>query len=70
MLRTFAFTTLTLGLSVASQAASSVKIYGTVDSGLYYQSTSAASFNPSAADKGIVYGLKDGGVNSSIWGVS
>ena len=70
MLRTFAFTTLTLGLSVASHAASSVRIYGTVDSGLYYQSTSAASFNPSAADKGIVYGLKDGGVNSSIWGVS
>jgi predicted porin len=52
-----------------AHAQSSVTLYGVTDSGLLYQSTSAASFNPKAPNLGAVYRYKDGGIYSSIWGM-
>lgn len=52
-----------------AHAQSSVTLYGAIDSGLLYQSTSAASFNPKAPNLGAVYRYKDGGVYSSFWGI-
>ncbi|MHB9841831.1 porin [Paraburkholderia terrae] len=53
----------------AAYAQSSVTLYGVVDAGLLYQSTSAASFSPAAKNLGKVYRYKDGGIYSSIWGM-
>lgn len=53
----------------AARAQSSVTLYGALDTGLLYQSTSAASFSPKALNTGKVYAFKDGGVYSSIWGL-
>jgi predicted porin len=53
----------------SAYAQSSVTLYGVVDSGLLYQSTSAASFSPTAKNLGDVYRYKDGGVYSSLWGM-
>ncbi|MFM0121661.1 porin [Paraburkholderia sp. RL18-101-BIB-B] len=53
----------------AAHAQSSVTLYGALDSGLLYQSTSAASFSPKAPNTGRVYAFKDGGIYSSIWGL-
>jgi predicted porin len=50
-------------------AQSSVTLYGVVDAGLLYQSTSAASFSPTAKNLGKVYRYKDGGIYSSLWGM-
>ncbi|CAE6817929.1 Outer membrane porin protein 32 [Paraburkholderia nemoris] len=50
-------------------AQSSVTLFGAIDSGLLYQSTSAASFNPKAPNLGKVYAFKDGGIYSSFWGL-
>lgn len=50
-------------------AQSSVTLYGTIDSGLIYQSTSAASFSPKAPNLGRVFAMKDGGLNPSSWGM-
>jgi predicted porin len=55
------------GSSAYSQ--SSVTLYGVVDAGLLYQSTSAASFSPAAKNLGNVYRFKDGGIYSSLWGM-
>lgn len=55
--------------AMAAHAQSSVTLYGAVDTGLMYQSTSAASFAPTAANLGKVYRLKDGGIYSSEWGL-
>jgi predicted porin len=55
--------------SAAAHAQSSVTLYGVVDSGLLYQSTSAATFQPRAPNLGHVYELKDGGIYSSFWGL-
>jgi predicted porin len=52
-----------------AHAQSSVTLYGALDSGLLYQSTSAASFSPKAPNTGKIYAFKDGGVYSSIWGL-
>ncbi len=60
------------GLAVmagAAHAQSSVILYGAIDTGLFYQSTSAATFAPSAKNAGHVYGLKDAGIYSSFWGM-
>jgi predicted porin len=38
----------------AAHAQSSVTLYGVIDSGLLYQTTSAASFSPKAANTGHV----------------
>jgi predicted porin len=53
----------------SAYAQSSVTLYGVVDTGLLYQSTSAASFSPTAKNLGDVYRYKDGGVYSSLWGM-
>jgi predicted porin len=55
--------------ATAAHAQSSVTLYGVLDSGLLYQSTSAASFQPHAANLGHVYQLKDGGIYASYWGL-
>jgi predicted porin len=56
-------------VSGAAHAQSSVTLYGVLDSGFLYQSTSAATFSPRAPDLGHVYQLKDGGIYSSYWGM-
>ncbi|WP_233887553.1 porin [Paraburkholderia flagellata] len=53
----------------AAHAQSSVTLYGVVDSGVLYQSTSAANFSGTAKNLGSVWQLKDGGIYSSIWGL-
>ncbi|KVG31097.1 porin [Burkholderia diffusa] len=53
----------------AAHAQSSVMLYGAIDSGLVYQSTSAASFAPTARNNGHVFGLKDAGIYASQWGI-
>lgn len=58
-----------LMFAAAAHAQSSVTLYGVVDSGLLYQSTSAATFQPTARNQGHVYQLKDGGIYSSFWGL-
>jgi predicted porin len=58
-----------VGVEGAAHAQSSVTLYGALDTGLLYQSTSAASFSPKALNTGKVYAFKDGGVYSSIWGL-
>ncbi|CAN0620679.1 Porin_4 domain-containing protein [Burkholderia multivorans] len=52
-----------------AHAQSSVTLYGVIDSGMLYQSTSAASFSPTAANTGKVFRMKDGGIYSSFWGI-
>ena len=54
----------------AAQAQSSVTLYGVVDSGLMYQSTSAASFSPASKNLGKLYRFKDAGIYSSNWGMT
>ncbi|SAL80405.1 porin [Caballeronia choica] len=56
-------------LGSTAYAESSVLLYGAVDSGLLYQSTSAASFNPKSKNLGAVYAFKDAGIYSSLWGM-
>ncbi|MGU7773937.1 porin [Burkholderia sp. MR1-5-21] len=52
----------------AAHAQSSVTLYGVIDTGFLYQSANAANFQ-SKVNLGHVYGLKDGGIYSSIWGL-
>ncbi|CAE6871428.1 Outer membrane porin protein 32 [Paraburkholderia aspalathi] len=52
-----------------AHAQSSVTLYGAIDSGLMYQSTSAASFAPTAKNGGHVFAFKDAGIYSSFWGL-
>lgn len=53
----------------AAHAQSSVTLYGVLDAGMLYQSTSAASFAPNAKNTGKVYRYKDGGIYASLWGI-
>jgi predicted porin len=46
----------------SAYAQSSVTLYGAVDGGLLYQSTSVASFSPTAKNLGSVYRYRDGGI--------
>jgi predicted porin len=55
--------------ATAAHAQSTVTLYGVLDNGLLYQSTSAASFQPTAHNLGHVYQLKDGGIYASYWGL-
>jgi predicted porin len=55
--------------ATAAHAQSTVTLYGVLDNGLLYQSTSAASFQPTAHNLGHVYKLKDGGIYASYWGL-
>lgn len=50
-------------------AQSSVTLYGTIDSGMMYQNTSAASFSSAAPNTGAVVRYKDGGIYASFWGM-
>ncbi|CAB3803631.1 Outer membrane porin protein 32 [Paraburkholderia caffeinitolerans] len=62
-----------LACADVAQAQSSVTLYGAVDSSLLWQSTSAATFAPNPAvnpDKGSVFRYKDGGMYSSIIGMT
>ncbi|MFT0172213.1 porin [Paraburkholderia mimosarum] len=52
-----------------AHAQSSVTLYGVLDGGLLYQSTSAASFAPTAKNLGHTWQLKDGGIYASLWGL-
>ncbi|BCF99866.1 hypothetical protein PPGU19_044350 [Paraburkholderia sp. PGU19] len=54
--------------ATAAHAQSSVTLYGVIDTGMLYQSTSAATFLPHAPNLGHVYQLKDGGIYASFWG--
>jgi Outer membrane protein (porin) len=64
-----------LACAGAAHAQSSVTLYGTVDSGLLWQNTSAsgaAPFLPNSKlnpNTGSVFRLKDGGIYSSIFGL-
>jgi predicted porin len=55
--------------ATAAHAQSSVTLYGVLDTGLLYQTTSAATFQPRAPNLGHVYQLKDGGIYASFWGL-
>lgn len=52
----------------AVQAQSSVTLYGVADTGLLYQSASAANFQ-SKNDLGHVFEAKDSGISQSVWGM-
>ena len=54
----------------AAHAQSSVTLYGVLDAGLMYQSTSAASFNPASKNLGKLYRFKDAGIYSSNFGMT
>ncbi|WP_028203956.1 porin [Paraburkholderia nodosa] len=51
-------------------AQSSVTLYGTIDGGLMYQTSSAASFSPKAKNTGSIARYKDGGIYGSFWGMT
>ncbi|CAE6753727.1 Outer membrane porin protein 32 [Paraburkholderia domus] len=57
-------------LGSTAQAQSSVTLYGVLDSGLMYQSTSAASFSPTAKNLGKIYRAKDAGIYASNFGIT
>lgn len=50
-------------------AQSSVALYGVIDSGVLYQSTSGPALVGLKATPGHVVGLKDGGIYASGWGI-
>lgn len=56
-------------IAPAAHSQSSVTLFGAMDTGLMYQSTSAASFSPKAPDRGHVFALKDAGLYPSFWGL-
>ncbi|WP_213309193.1 porin [Paraburkholderia sacchari] len=56
-------------LAGAAHAQSSVTLYGAIDAGLLYQSTTADSFAPHAPNTGHVFSFKDAGLYSSFWGL-
>ncbi|RZF24446.1 porin [Paraburkholderia sp. UYCP14C] len=53
----------------AVHAQSSLTLYGAIDNGLLYQSTSASSFSPKAPDNGSIWQNKDAGLYASFWGM-
>ncbi|PYE14128.1 putative porin [Paraburkholderia silvatlantica] len=53
----------------AVHAQSSVTLYGVIDAGMLYQSTSAATLSPMATNLGKVFRYKDGGIYASYWGL-
>ncbi|AXL51188.1 porin [Paraburkholderia caffeinilytica] len=56
-------------LTSGAHAESSVMLYGVIDSGFLYQTTSASSFAAKAPNTGSIVQLKDGGIYQSIWGL-
>ncbi|MBK5123916.1 porin [Burkholderia sp. R-69980] len=57
-----------IACATAAQAQSSVTLYGTIDTGLLYQSANAPNFQ-SKVNLGHVYELKDAGIFTSFWGI-
>jgi predicted porin len=58
--------------AIAAHAQSSITLYGVIDSGLFYQSTSGPAMITAAnrfTNNGSVFALKDGGIYSSGWGL-
>ena len=63
-----------VAFAATAHAQSSVTLYGAMDGGLIYQSTSAAALSPSVPvkylpNKGSTFGYKDGGLYGSYWGL-
>lgn len=61
-----------LAFASVAHAQSSVTIYGSVDSGLLWQNTSAANFLPNSKlnpNTGHIFRFKDGGIYSSLFGM-
>lgn len=56
-------------LANAAHAQSTITLYGVIDNGLYYQSTSASSFLPTARNNGAIWQDKDAGLYASFWGL-
>ncbi|WP_233855375.1 porin [Paraburkholderia sp. HD33-4] len=56
-------------LANAAHAQSSLTLYGAIDNGLLYQSTSASSFSPKAGNNGTIWQDKDAGLYASFWGL-
>lgn len=56
-------------LTSGANAESAVMLYGVIDSGFLYQTTSAASFAAKALNTGSIVQFKDGGIYQSIWGL-
>lgn len=56
-------------LANVAHAQSSVTLYGAIDNGLLYQSTSASSFSPKAPNNGSVFKDEDAGIYASFWGM-
>ncbi|AXK62535.1 porin [Burkholderia sp. IDO3] len=52
-----------------AHAQSSVTLYGAVDSGILYQSTSAATLATNARGTGKIFRFQDAGIYSSGWGI-
>ena len=48
-----------VGWAGVAHAQSSVTLYGIIDSGMLYQSSSAATFAPNAPNTGKIYRFKD-----------
>ncbi|WP_434667453.1 porin [Paraburkholderia sp. A3BS-1L] len=57
------------GLVSAVHAQSSLTLYGAIDNGLLYQSTSASSFSPKARNNGAIWQDKDAAIYASFWGM-
>jgi predicted porin len=57
------------GLVSAVHAQSSLTLYGAIDNGLLYQSTSASSFSPQAHNNGAIWQDKDAAIYASFWGM-
>ncbi|MQR00474.1 porin [Glaciimonas soli] len=53
----------------AAQAQTSVTLYGTIDTGLFYQTTSASTLSPAAKNNGSIFAMKDAGYYTSYWGM-
>ncbi|WP_322058142.1 porin [Paraburkholderia sp. J63] len=58
-----------IAFASAANAQSSVTLYGAIDSGLIYQSTSAPYFSPRLPNSGAVFAAKDAGLYGSFWGL-
>ncbi|WP_423369763.1 porin [Burkholderia sp. LMG 32019] len=56
-------------LSGIAHAQSSVTLYGIIDGGLTWQTSSAASFSSKAKNTGSIVRYKDGGTYTSFWGM-
>ncbi|MFM0165821.1 MULTISPECIES: porin [Paraburkholderia] len=68
MKRGFAVAIAVATVGTTAHAQSSVTMYGAVDTGLLYQNTSAASYNPAAPNTGHFFKMANGGIYTSMLG--